>query len=153
LVTSIFEGSPMGFRFRYSFKLMPGIKLNLGKSGLSASLGTRGAWFTLGAKGARATVGLPGTGMSYTSYTPFKKRKSASPYKKRTFAPYENVPLIQAPPPQEIQPAIEQGDHGQQQQTQELGSTADDSSWWPGLKTVALWFMIGMFLTALMVGR
>lgn len=143
----------MGFRFRYSFKLMPGVKLNLSKSGFSASLGTRGAWFTLGAKGARATVGLPGTGMSYTSYTPFKKRKSASPYKKRTFAPYENVSLIQAPPPQEIQPAIEQGDHGQQQQTQELISPADDSSWWPGLKTVALWFMIGMFLTALMVGR
>jgi hypothetical protein len=143
----------MGFRFRYSFKLLPGVKLNLSKSGLSASLGTRGAWFTLGAKGARATVGLPGTGMSYTSSTPFKKRKSASPYKNRTFAPYENVPLIQVPPPQEIQPVIEQGDHGQQQQTQELGSTADDSSWWPGLKAVALWFMIGMFLTALMVGR
>jgi len=134
----------MGFRFRHSFKLIPGIKLNLSKGGVSASLGTRGAWFTLGAKGTRATVGLPGTGMSYTSYSPYKKRK---------FAPYENVPLIQALPPQIIQPAIEQADQGQQQQTQELGSTAGDRSWWPGLTTVALCFMLGMFLIALMVGR
>jgi hypothetical protein len=107
----------MGFRFRYSFKLMPGVQLNLSKGGMSTSLGTRGAWFTLGAKGARATVGLPGSGMSYTSYMPFKKRKSVSPYKNRKFAPYENVPLIQAPPPQVIQPAIELGDQGQQAQT------------------------------------
>lgn len=45
----------MGLRFRRSFRLMPGIRLNFSKSGVSASLGRRGAWFTVGPKGARAT--------------------------------------------------------------------------------------------------
>src|SRR5437879_2047050 len=56
----------MGFRFRRSFKLIPGIRINLSKTGVSTSLGTRGAWFTIGPRGTRATVGLPGTGISYT---------------------------------------------------------------------------------------
>ncbi len=56
----------MGFRFRRSFRLMPGIRLNLSKSGVSTSIGRRGAWFTIGPRGARATVGIPGTGVSYT---------------------------------------------------------------------------------------
>ena len=56
----------MGFRFRRSFRLMPGIRINLSKSGVSTSLGTRGAWFTIGPRGTRATVGIPGTGISYT---------------------------------------------------------------------------------------
>jgi hypothetical protein len=57
----------MGFRFHRSIRLLPGVRLNLSKSGVSASVGTRGAWFTLGAKGARTTVGIPGTGISYTT--------------------------------------------------------------------------------------
>jgi hypothetical protein len=56
----------MGFRFRRSFRVFPGLKVNVSKSGVSESLGTRGAWFTVGPRGRRSTVGLPGTGMSYT---------------------------------------------------------------------------------------
>jgi hypothetical protein len=56
----------MGLRFRRSFRLMPGVRLNLSKSGVSASLGRRGDWLTVGSKGARARVGIPGTGLSYT---------------------------------------------------------------------------------------
>ena len=56
----------MGFRFRRSFKLMPGVRINLSKSGVSTSVGTRGSWFTIGPRGTRATVGIPGTGLSYT---------------------------------------------------------------------------------------
>jgi hypothetical protein len=61
----------VGFRFRRSFRLLPGVRLNVSKSGLSASLGRRGAWLTFGPKGTRATVGIPGTGLSYTEQSPW----------------------------------------------------------------------------------
>ena len=56
----------MGFRFRRSIRLLPGIRVNLGKRGASLSLGRRGAHVTIGPTGTRTTVGLPGTGLSYT---------------------------------------------------------------------------------------
>ncbi len=56
----------MAFRFWRRFKIAPGIRLNLSKSGPSLSFGKRGAWFTVGPRGARATAGIPGTGMFWT---------------------------------------------------------------------------------------
>jgi hypothetical protein len=56
----------MGFRFRRSFKVLPGMRVNLGKRGASITAGVRGAHITHGVGGTRATVGLPGTGVSYT---------------------------------------------------------------------------------------
>ncbi len=56
----------MGFRFRKSVKLIPGVKMNLGKKGASVSFGSRGARVTVG-KTTRTTVGIPGTGLSYTA--------------------------------------------------------------------------------------
>lgn len=63
----------MGFRFRRSIKLIPGVRLNLGKQSASLSLGGHGATVNLGQKGVRTTVGLPGSGMSYSSYQPYAK--------------------------------------------------------------------------------
>ena len=56
----------MGFRFRKSIKLLPGVRLNLSKSGLSASVGKPGATINLSQRGTRTTVGVPGTGHSYS---------------------------------------------------------------------------------------
>jgi Protein of unknown function (DUF4236) len=56
----------MGFRFRRSIKLLPGIRLNIGKRGVSTSIGVRGVHVTFGKTGTRTTVGLPGSGISYT---------------------------------------------------------------------------------------
>jgi hypothetical protein len=56
----------MGFRFRRSIKILPGIRLNIGKRGVSTSVGVRGAHVTLGKSGTRTTVGIPGSGLSYT---------------------------------------------------------------------------------------
>lgn len=56
----------MGLRFSRRIKILPGLRLNVGKSGVSTSFGTRGAWLTVGKRGTRVTVGLPGTGISYT---------------------------------------------------------------------------------------
>lgn len=68
----------MGFRFRRTIKILPGIKLNLGKKGVSLSAGVRGAHLTFSKDGARTTVGEPGTGMSYTKYTPYHGANSAA---------------------------------------------------------------------------
>src|ERR1039457_2456723 len=56
----------MGFRFRRSIKILPGVRLNFGKRGISTSIGIRGAHVTVGKTGTRTTVGLPGSGLSYT---------------------------------------------------------------------------------------
>ncbi|HEU6448823.1 MAG TPA: DUF4236 domain-containing protein [Verrucomicrobiae bacterium] len=55
----------MNWRFRQSFKILPGLKLNLSKGGLSASVG--GAPFTmnLGRRGLYATASIPGTGIQF----------------------------------------------------------------------------------------
>ena len=65
----------MGFRFRRSVRIAPGVRLNFGKRGTSLSLGGRGARVTYGPRGTTTTFGLPGTGLSYSSHEP--KRKSA----------------------------------------------------------------------------
>ena len=65
----------MPFRFQRRFRILPGLRLNLSKSGVSTSIGTRGAWFMIGPRGTRTTVGLPGTGLSCTEQT--SARRSA----------------------------------------------------------------------------
>lgn len=57
----------MGFNFRKSIKVAPGVRVNIGKSGASVSLGTKGIRHTIHTSGrSRTTIGLPGTGLSYT---------------------------------------------------------------------------------------
>jgi hypothetical protein len=61
----------MGFiRFRRSVRILPRVRLNVGKTGVSTSIGGRGAHVTLGHGQTRTTVGLPGTGLSYTEISP-----------------------------------------------------------------------------------
>jgi hypothetical protein len=57
----------MGLRFRKSFRLAPGVKLNIGRKSFSASFGRQRAWYTTGTVGRRITFGMPGTGLSWTS--------------------------------------------------------------------------------------
>jgi len=60
------EDGSLGFRFRQSFRLLPGVRLNLSKSGISASIGRSGATINIGKRGVRGTVGIPGSGLSYS---------------------------------------------------------------------------------------
>ncbi|MCW3783900.1 DUF4236 domain-containing protein [Defluviimonas salinarum] len=55
----------MGFRFSKRVKILPGVRLNFSKNGVSTSLGPRGASVTVGKKGIHGNVGIPGTGLSY----------------------------------------------------------------------------------------
>jgi hypothetical protein len=59
----------MPFRFRKSFKIAKGLKINLSKSGISTTIRGRGASVNLSKRGTRTTVGLPGTGLSVSSPT------------------------------------------------------------------------------------
>jgi hypothetical protein len=58
-------GRAMGFRFRRSIRLAPGLRLNVGLKS-SVSTGIRGLSYTAGSAGQRITVGLPGTGLYWT---------------------------------------------------------------------------------------
>ena len=70
----------MGFRFRKSVKVAPGVKINLSKSGGSLSLGGRGATVNLSSRGVRSTYSIPGTGISYATQTSSEKSTRSSSY-------------------------------------------------------------------------
>jgi len=60
----------MGWRFRQSVKILPGVRLNVGKRSLGVSVGPRGGKVSLNTKREmRRTVGIPGTGLSHTTQT------------------------------------------------------------------------------------
>lgn len=69
----------MGFRFQKRIKLLPGVSVNLSKSGISTSFGVKGARVTKGHGKTRTTVGLPGTGISHTSVTSNKPKPTKPP--------------------------------------------------------------------------
>ena len=56
----------MGFRFRKSFKIAPGVRVNVGKKSVGISAGVKGARVSVNSSGRKTTtVGIPGTGLSY----------------------------------------------------------------------------------------
>lgn len=71
----------MAIRFRKSFKVAPGVRLNVSKSGLSTSIGGKGVTTNLSKKGIRVTTGIQGQGCRRPSST---QVSSASSQKKDT---------------------------------------------------------------------
>lgn len=53
----------MAWSYRKRFKIIPGVHLNVSKSGVSATIGVKGLSVTYGSKGTYANVGIPGTGI------------------------------------------------------------------------------------------
>jgi hypothetical protein len=53
----------MSWRFRKSFKVIPGVRLNLTRNGLSATLGAAPFSVNIGPKGTYANMSIPGTGI------------------------------------------------------------------------------------------
>jgi len=51
------------WRYRKRVRLMPGVTLNISKSGISTTVGPRGANVNLGKSGAFLNTGIPGTGI------------------------------------------------------------------------------------------
>jgi hypothetical protein len=56
----------MGFKFRRSFTIVPGVRINLSRGGVSTSIGRPGATSNIDKRGVRGSVSLPATGVSYT---------------------------------------------------------------------------------------
>lgn len=58
----------MGFRFRKSVKIAPGVRLNIGKKSVGISAGVKGARVSVNSSGrVTKSVGIPGTGLSYVT--------------------------------------------------------------------------------------
>ena len=67
----------MGFRFRKSVKIAPGVRLNIGKKSVGISAGVKGARVSVNSSGRKTTtVGLPGTGLSYSKTEKIGGRKT-----------------------------------------------------------------------------
>jgi hypothetical protein len=62
----------MGWRYHRRLSILPGLRINLSRSGASVSVGLRGGWITVGHGQRRVTVGLPGSGLSYTETRPLE---------------------------------------------------------------------------------
>lgn len=57
----------MGMKFRKSFKIAPGVKVNFNKKSTSVTLGGKGIHHTVSSTGKRTTsAGIPGSGLYYT---------------------------------------------------------------------------------------
>ncbi len=95
----------MGFRFRRTIRIVPGVRLNLSRSGPSISLGARGFRYTVGPKGTQTTVGLPGSGLSWTSKRPCTKGRQPQLDQPRSQTIDPNSPTPDsAVPPSSINP-------------------------------------------------
>ena len=79
----------MGLRFRKSFKIAPGVRVNVGKKSVGISAGVKGARVSVNSKGRKTTtVGLPGTGLSYS-----KSEKIGGSKTKAASTPSSDEPL------------------------------------------------------------
>jgi hypothetical protein len=59
----------MSWRYQKRIRVLPGVHLNLSKSGVGVSIGGRGAHVGWTARGRRyMSLGVPGTGLSWRAY-------------------------------------------------------------------------------------
>ena len=69
----------MGFRFRRSMKILPGIRLTVGKKSIGISAGVPGARVSLNSSGRVTTsAGIPGSGLYWTESKSIKKKLATS---------------------------------------------------------------------------
>ena len=85
----------MGWRFRHSFKVIPGVRLNLSKSGLSCSIGGAPVTLNVGPRGVYGTASIPGTGISYRQRFGGSQQQHAVP----SVIPSTNPHIFPAPGP------------------------------------------------------
>lgn len=71
----------MGFRFQRRIKILPGLAINVSKSGIGFSAGGRGFHAGIDAKGRRYTsASLPGTGISWRQYQKARPHQAFPPH-------------------------------------------------------------------------
>lgn len=97
----------MGWRVQQRVQLFPGVRLNLGRRGMSLTVGRPGLSVNLGPRGSHLNLGVPGTGISYrTRLSPGgqgKREPEAVPPRMRPRqASAPPMPLAESAPPQAI---------------------------------------------------
>jgi tetratricopeptide (TPR) repeat protein len=102
---SVRGGTAMGFRMRKSIKVVPGVRLNLSKTGVGASIGAGGVRYSAHSSGRRtvsARTGIPGVyyqqsaGKSRSSRSAPAGAPSGAPKKPGLFAPKGEKELYKA---------------------------------------------------------
>ena len=69
----------MGFRFRKSVKIAPGVKINFGKKSMGLSIGGKYGGVSFNSRtGTRVRASAPGTGLSYSTKLGGGHKKSSS---------------------------------------------------------------------------
>ena len=88
----------MALFFRKRIKILPGVTLNLSKSGVSATVGRKGASVSVGKRGTYLNAGLPGTGIySRTRLDkPAGRRRSAGKTNAEIEAPEQTDPVTES---------------------------------------------------------
>ena len=84
----------MGFRFSKRITLLPGVRMNISKSGASLSVGPRGASVTMGKRGVYGNVGIPGSGLSYRERLDKPNRRERTPAATRPQLPDRLVAIL-----------------------------------------------------------
>jgi hypothetical protein len=88
----------MGFSYRKSFKLAPGVRMTVSKSGLGYSVGGKGVRVTKRVRGGvQTTLHVPGTGLGYTTTSSASTRKQSKPQPADT--PPKRRDAATSPPP------------------------------------------------------
>lgn len=98
----------MGFRYRKSISIMPGVRMNVSKSGIGYSVGTRGARVSRSPNGrVTRTLSVPGTGVSHSQTL----RSGSSAGRARTAAAPAPAAPAAPPKPGMFAPAWEKALH------------------------------------------
>lgn len=89
----------MGFRFRKSFKIAPGVRLNLSRKSTGLSFGGKGFRYSVSSSGRRTTtVGIPGTGISYSTTSGNRKKSGNTVHPQRNDSSVPTPPVNPRPP-------------------------------------------------------
>lgn len=84
----------MGFRFRRSISIAPGIRITANKNSIGISAGPKGAHVSINTKGQTSkSIGIPGTGISYNERGHVGAGKNKPAHEKNT--PRKEAPLQQ----------------------------------------------------------
>lgn len=67
----------MGWRFRRSFRIAPGVRLNVSKRGVGVSAGVKGFRIGVGPRGMYRSISIPGTGLYRIDYAAKPKREAS----------------------------------------------------------------------------
>ena len=91
----------MGFRIRKSFKIAPGVRVNVGKKSIGISAGVKGARVSVNSSGRKTTtVGIPGTGLSY------QKTEKIGGTKKAQTGGFDDLPETDGVEPANLPPIV-----------------------------------------------